>query len=983
MGREPENHHPASFVPDTLRSVTRFVSERPVVSLVSVAVTACVCVVITVGYIRFKTNRSDLIDPDAPFHQRWLSYTESFGDESDIILTVEADTPVAIKQAIDVLGSRMSRETELFRSVLYKIEPGQLRQKGLQYLSPEQLTEALIRLERYRPVLQGRWDLLEVDSLYTLFHQQLTAQDAAKNTGGVTTLLSQGQMLSESLARFLADRNDFQSPWPEILPVDPRLRDNADEVVYLLNDRGTMGFVKAFPVEQSQDFAGPTRSITRVREIVAEVSRMHPNARIGVTGIPVLEHDEMSKSQQDMVSASIVSFLGVGIILVIGFRGLRHPLLALIMLAVGMCWAFGYTTLAVGHLNILSISFAVILIGLGIDFAIHYLARYLEVRHSGESLQPALLRTSGSVGTGIVAAAITTSLAFYCAMFTNFVGVAELGIIAGGGILLCALAAFTVLPALIVIVDRSVEPKQLPTPFQGDYLRYLTSKSPVVVVLLSSLAIGLCGSQALHWDGGHLQFRVAYDSNLLNLQAEELESVETQRRIFRESDSSLLYAVSVADTAAEARQLRRAFEGLSTVHHVEELGSRLPEFPAEQTQLLIQAMRAELAKVPQYLPHGSSVDPSKIGRSMEQVFQLLQHRDDDSAIRTAAAIDWFLNRFEQLGLTEQIAFVTEYQARAISALVTQFRMLAGAADPDPVTLSDLPVELTSRFVSSEGKWLLQVYPKDQIWDFAPLQSFVEQIRTIDRDVTGTPLQNFEASQQIKESYQRAALYALTVICLVLMIDLLNRKHALAATVIPAAAIFLVGVVCQAQSMPIIPELLVGGFVAMVICSAAILDYRSVRDTFLTVLPPLAGGAIMFGILALTGEPLNPANLIVLPLILGIGVDDGVHVVHDFRMQKQDYKISSSIINGIVLTSLTSMIGFGSMMFAAHRGLSSFGYVLVVGVASCLFVSLVPLPAILTMVSRVGRGQSVRNEEIVSNKPQRADSSARRIEKVPS
>ena len=113
---------------------------------------------------------------------------------------------------------------------------------------------------------------------------------------------------------------------------------------------------------------------------------------------------------------------------------------------------------------------------------------------------------------------------------------------------------------------------------------------------------------------------------------------------------------------------------------------------------------------------------------------------------------------------------------------------------------------------------------------------------------------------------------------------------------------------------------------------------------------------MFGVFAYLGVSLNPANLIVLPLVLGIGVDDGVHVVHDFRLQRGSYCMSSSTISAIVLTSLTSMAGFGSLMVASHHGLRSVGLVMVIGVASCLFVSLVPLPAALTIAARV-RGRA--------------------------
>ena len=129
---------------------------------------------------------------------------------------------------------------------------------------------------------------------------------------------------------------------------------------------------------------------------------------------------------------------------------------------------------------------------------------------------------------------------------------------------------------------------------------------------------------------------------------------------------------------------------------------------------------------------------------------------------------------------------------------------------------------------------------------------------------------------------------------------------------------------------------------------------------------------MFGVLGILGIDLNPANLIVLPLVLGIGVDDGVHVIHDFYSQRRGYRMSSSTINAIVLTSLTSMIGFGSMLVAAHRGLQSVGLVLVVGVGSCLFVSLVTLPAVLTLIDRgqdrPNSKSSAARKHAISNQP---------------
>ena len=299
--------------------------------------------------------------------------------------------------------------------------------------------------------------------------------------------------------------------------------------------------------------------------------------------------------------------------------------------------------------------------------------------------------------------------------------------------------------------------------------------------------------------------------------------------------------------------------------------------------------------------------------------------------------------------------LVEFQQRTTAALLSQFRMLRDVADPEPVSLDDLPTELTSRFVSRTGQWLLQVYPRDPVWDIEPLRQFVTDVRSVDPEVTGTPLQNYEASQQIMQSYQYAAVYALAAVSLVLLINFLGPRPAL-QTLLPSVVI----TVCIAGAQLATQEkldgmILLGSFMALMVSLALAINWRSVAFTLLTLQPPLAGGLLMYGVMALLGVDFNPANLIVLPLILGIGVDDGVHVLHDYGSQRGSgsYRMSASTMNAIVLTSLTSMIGFGSMMLAAHRGLYSLGMVLVIGVGSCLFVSLVLLPAVLT----IARGRS--------------------------
>ncbi|QDT65545.1 MMPL family transporter [Calycomorphotria hydatis] len=937
---------------DALRSITRTVAAAPKISLLMALMVTGACVALTVCYLDFKTERSDLIDPDAAFHRRWLKFTETFGDNNDLIAVVEADDPRLVRATLQDLGERLKRDSEPFTNVLYRIEPGSMRRKGLQYLSPRELESVLRSLEQYRVLSQGRSDVIELNNVVRKLAWQLNSTNGQTARNTTTRLISHAETFSDSLDAFLSDRDQFRSPWPEMLAVDDRFVQESIRTVYFVSDSGRLGFLRAQPIVSKSGFNGASVPIDRMREICADVMAQTPGVSVGVTGIPVLESDEMRRSQQDMLKASAISFVGVGILLFFGFRGLKHPILALIMLAFGLAWAFGFTTFSVGHLNILSVSFAVILIGLGIDFGIHYIARYLEHRKEGYELDEALEETSSGVGTGIITAAVTTALAFFCATFTQFLGVAELGIIAGGGILLCALATFVILPPLIALADADSDPEKLPGPSGINWVRFGASRFPMVVAILSIAVIAGLGSQIFKFEGDQFIPRVKYDYNLLNLQADGVESVDVQKKVFKEGFGSLLFAVAIADTAEEARRMHQEFASLPSVGHVEELASRLPSYPPDQTRVMVQAVKAELARLPRSVSTMSAPNPSSVGYSLEQLLMAVRRQSHPEASRVSHKLDLLLDRFERMSMSGQAQYLREYQGRMTRSLFAQFGALAAAADPQPLTFADLPTELTSRFVSPEGKWLLQIYPKDDVWEIEPLTRFVEDIRSVDPDVTGTPLQNYEASRQIMRSYETAALYALAVISLVLLMDFLQPENKLLTLAPPLVVVAFTVMTLLTRGIQPNPSYVVIGYLSMVIAVAAILDFNNLRDAALTLLPPITGGILMFGVLAILEIHLNPANLIVLPLVLGIGVDDGVHVVHDYRMQKRTgkYQMSPSTVNAIVLTSLTSMVGFGSLMVASHRGLYSVGLVLVIGIASCLFVSLVLLPAVLTLIT---------------------------------
>jgi len=297
-------------------------------------------------------------------------------------------------------------------------------------------------------------------------------------------------------------------------------------------------------------------------------------------------------------------------------------------------------------------------------------------------------------------------------------------------------------------------------------------------------------------------------------------------------------------------------------------------------------------------------------------------------------------------------------------LLGRFQALRYASNDEEIQASDLPNELVSRYVSApdadgKRKWLLQIYPKERIWDEAPLTRFVNDLRTVDANVTGTPIQNHESAHQIRHSYETAALYAFAVVWIVLLIDFLGREARWLALLPTLLVTVMAVVMLHARHIQVDPMLFAVAYVIVTGAIAMVIDARNLRNAAIAYLVPLAGGLLMFGIFARLHIALNPANLLVLPLLLGIGVNYGVQVVHDYRGQKGPYQISGNVFSTVVLTALTSMVGFGSMMFASHRGLFSLGIALAIGISSCLFVALVMIPSLLSVISKneSGRGAS--------------------------
>ena len=911
MSAKPSPPAQPSLLAGPLNLATRIALRYPAATVSLAIALTVLSLLVTWERLGYKTSRLDLLNPHSDYNRLWIDYVKEFGEEDDAVVVVEGASREQVVPVLDEISNMLAREETLFHAVLHGVDLGKIRSKGLHYLSMEELDGIEQFLDEVSPIVEGNWSRLNLGRIASGMNRRLEAALARPDPAGGDAAADEVERLSGSLLGSLTNRPTYRSPWPEMPQSLATLSElNTD---YLLAKDGTLGFVLLRLAQKREDgFIPNNAAVDELRKLVAGTNARHPETKIGVTGLPIMENDEMRSSQTSMYWASALSMIGVGLLFVAGFGGVRHALLANLVLLVGIAWSFGYLTLVIGHLNILSMSFTVTLIGIGIDYGVYYTARYLQNRERIGDCKQALLETTKGVGAPILTGAITTAISFFAAGFTEFTGIAELGLIAGGGILLCAAAELLVLPAVIQLVDRSGLGMKIPEPLAVHAWIAPLMKRPRLL-LAATMAFTLVTASGV--DG------LWYDHNLLNLQADGLESVALEEKLLAEANQSVWYALSIADNREELLARKEALGRLESVEKLEDIVSFLRPDDA-QKQPIIKRIEGRLHDLPERPPLIPVDKPDDLGRVLRRTQELAA--DVPDGMRSASELDQIRDRLRGLTLNECFTKISGFQQQMAGDLLTRLYTLKSIANPEPPTLEDLPDSVTNRFVGKHGVHLLKIYGKGNIWDMETLEKFVHDVRSVDPRATGNPLQAYEASRQMKSSYEQAAVYALLVIIVVL-----------------------------------------------------IFNFRSLRYSLLAALPLGLGLLQMFGLMGILGIPLNPANMIALPLMLGIGVDYGVHLIHEYREQSGPYKMSQATGVAVLVDGLTTVVGFGSLMIANHRGLQSLGRVLTLGVSCCMFTSMIMLPALLTWMSRNRRGPEEDETPVAGKRPRKGV--ARRID----
>ncbi|MBM3224606.1 MAG: hypothetical protein FJZ47_12495, partial [Candidatus Tectomicrobia bacterium] len=503
-------------------------------------------------------------------------------------------------------------------------------------------------------------------------------------------------------------------------------------------------------------------------------------------------------------------------------------------------------------------------------------------------------------GPGILTAAISVALAFYAVMLADFPGLAELGFIAGSGELLCLLASFTVLPASFAISQRYVRTRATAWEAKTSQPRWQAFARAPRLTLTALLALTLLGVLVSPLP--------KFDYNLLHLQAKGTESVVWENRLLEDSDRSSWYALSTADSLEELHRKKAQFTALPVVDRVESLASVLPTDQAERFALL-----AEIAPlIDSVSASWTEVTPIAVDNLqaiLEKIRFKLQRpptdwdpekRPSEEALTAArTALIAVQERLQSMPPALASQALDAFQRGLMADFAAKLALLQNNVHPPaPVTLEDVPAYLRERFIGKSGRYLLQIFARENIWERDPMRTFVHELQTLDADVTGPPVVAFYSITNMQQGYVRGGVYALLTI---------------------------VGI--------------------------TLLHFRRLKPTWLALLPLGVAALWMFPCMALFEVQMNIANLIVIPLFLGMAIDNGLHLVDRALEPPRNHATQATQSTGkaVLLSTLTTIAGFGSLMIASHAGIFSFGLLLVLAVSCHLLAAFTVLPLLLRIV----------------------------------
>jgi hopanoid biosynthesis associated RND transporter like protein HpnN len=888
-----------------LRRLVRLACARPLLTVAVSIVLAALGIAYTLSALTFKTSGRDVLPPDASYVKGYVEIARDFGELEDIVVVIEARSLESAKAFAARLVRELRASPVRFNRIAYRIDPKQFEGRQLLYLSTAELKEIRDKIFDHQEFMEGFAEDPSLARLVEGIDTQMAAAFVSNlfdlgldggNPRGDTRFL---RVLVDQIATRLDRPAPYRSPWATFFSFGG---DTGDAGYFFSEDKSLLFILVESPRGDKGSFVGDQHAIDAVRGAIAQLHDSYPAIQAGVTGGPALSNDEMTAAFHDSEIATLLAFALTLLVMMLAFMRVWKPILMLGVLAVALGWALGIVTLVIGHLTIFSVMFISIVVGIGIDYGIYFLFRYEEEIFLGRNLREALERTAARTGPGMAIGALTAGGTFFVLVLTDFRGIQELGFIAGVSILLAWLSMMTLFPAVLVLVDRhhAARPRGQTPPahrlerIHVPLLDRLTGH-PTAVLIVAGVATALA-----MWALPSVEF----DYNLLNLQAKGTESVFWERRILATTGRSGPSALATAGTLDELRRKQQAMEALPSVAEVDSVLHMIPEDQPEKIAI-VKSFAPLVAPV--RIGRSSRVDLDRLARALVKIqrrFDVIAAEAGDKLPEDVAALrDKTSAVIRQLASADRETAepaLTYLQAQLYRDFVSKFYSLQHNLHPSAVAIEDVPADLQRKFIGRSGRFLMQIHPKVDVWEREGARQFVTEVRSVDPAVTGSPVITYEATRLMERGYLQGTAYAF---------------------------------------------ILVAGLTLLMI--------RRLREAALAMLPLLLGLVWTIGLMHVFGLKFNLANVWGLPLIIGASAEFGLNVVMRYMEGRRHGGplVARSTVMAVALNGLTTIVGFGSLMVAAHRGIFGLGLLLTIGSACGLMAALIVVPVILRLVTR--------------------------------
>jgi len=660
-------------------------------------------------------------------------------------------------------------------------------------------------------------------------------------------------------------------------------------------ETSTRRTIVADPILDYSHILQARKPMARIREIAKELDlRPERGVRVRITGNPALNGEEMMGFLYSIGAAGVFCFLFVTLVLYRALGCVPLVIAAVATLFTGLIWAIAFAAAAVGAVNILSISFAILFIGLGVDYGIHLGSGYADLLRQGRDHATALRETAAHVGGSLFFCTITTSVSFYVFVFTEYKGLNQLGLIAGTGMFVIFFMTLTFFPALVSCWTRVDPERHLKTELRMDPNRLRWFHDHPRIIRWTALVVGIVAFALLPG--------VRFDVNVVEMRDPSTESVQTFKDLLSKSDTSPWYLNVLAPNLAQADEEAKRLEKLDSVKRAITLDSYVPDDQEEKMEILSDV--AFLLEAPP-APLQREEDPPIEEQidALRSLYTFLGQPAFASSDRPLARsvqrlrehIGTFLDRAETEG-DPQMA-LRELERVLLSSLPKQLERLRLALDPEPITLESLPAEVRHRMMAPDGSARIQVLPATNMLELEDFENFVHEVTSVAPNAAGVPRNLVEFGEVTVRSFRQALISAFLAISFLLW-----------------------------------------------------LLWRSLADTVLVMIPLTLGAAITGAAMAVLDIRFDFTNVVVIPLLFGIGVDSAIHMVQRAKegLGADGGIMGTASARAIWYSAITTAVSFGSLAFSGHNGMSSLGVALTIGLVSTTTCVLIVLPALLVL-----------------------------------